>query len=215
MGADMAATFGGPASDAVSALSSVLKGEFDPIERYGVSLKQSDINARLAAQGQANLTGEALKQAQAQAALDLVTQQTSATQGMFASESDTAAGAQAAPRRQVRGHQGGAGGEAAADLHRRRQLDPGKGDPGVREVDREGRPAARRVRQGRRVHPRPADAHRQGPVAWWQDHLIPVLDEVARFITDTVVPAFEKIWDFVKTYVVPILRDTLGPALDG
>jgi hypothetical protein len=94
MGADMAATFGGSASDAVSALSSVLKGEFDPIERYGVSLKQSDINARLAAQGQSNLTGEALKQAQAQAALDLVTQQTSATQGMFASESDTAAGAQ-------------------------------------------------------------------------------------------------------------------------
>jgi hypothetical protein len=32
---DLAATFGGPTSDAVSAISSLLRGERDPIERYG------------------------------------------------------------------------------------------------------------------------------------------------------------------------------------
>jgi hypothetical protein len=50
-GADLAATFGGPTSDAVNAISALLRGERDPIERYGVSIKQVDIDARLAADG--------------------------------------------------------------------------------------------------------------------------------------------------------------------
>ena len=94
-GADLAATFGGSTADAVGALSSALKGEFDPLERYGVSLKQSDINARLAALGQDSLTGSALKTASANAALALITDQTASSAGAFARESDTAAGAQA------------------------------------------------------------------------------------------------------------------------
>lgn len=36
IGADLAATFGGTTADAVAALSSALRGEFDPLERYGV-----------------------------------------------------------------------------------------------------------------------------------------------------------------------------------
>ena len=93
-GADLAAVFGGQTSDAVDALSSLFKGEFDPIEKYGVSIKQSDVNARLAAQGLDKLTGKAAKQAQAQAVLALLNEQTAATTGAFASESDTAAGVQ-------------------------------------------------------------------------------------------------------------------------
>lgn len=91
LGADLSATFGGSVSDAVSAVSSLLKGERDPIERYGVSIKQSDINARLASQGLSGLTGKALTQAQATAALTLLTEQTSAAHGQFARESDTLA----------------------------------------------------------------------------------------------------------------------------
>jgi len=91
-GADLAATFGGSTADAVGALSSALKGEFDPLERYGVSLKQSDINARLAALGQDSLTGSALKTAQANAALSLITDQTASSTGTFARELGTAAG---------------------------------------------------------------------------------------------------------------------------
>lgn len=45
MGADLSATYGGTAKEAVEALSSAFKGEFDPMERYGISLKQSTINA--------------------------------------------------------------------------------------------------------------------------------------------------------------------------
>ena len=43
LGADLAAQFGGSSADAVAALSSLLRGETDPIEKYGVAIKQADI----------------------------------------------------------------------------------------------------------------------------------------------------------------------------
>jgi hypothetical protein len=89
LGADLAAQFGGSTSDAVAALSSLLRGERDPIERYGVSLKQVDINSRLAAWGMSDLTGEAEKQATIQATLSLLWEQTADAQGTFNRESDT------------------------------------------------------------------------------------------------------------------------------
>lgn len=91
-GADLAATFGGTTADAVSALSSAMKGELDPIEKYGVSIKQSDVNARLAEQGLDKLTGAAAKTAQQQALLALINEQTASTTGAFADEANTAAG---------------------------------------------------------------------------------------------------------------------------
>ncbi len=93
-GADLAATFGGSTADAVSALSSLLRGERDPIERYGVSIKQADINSRLASLGLTGLTGDAARAAETQATLALLTEQTADATGMFAAESDTAAGSQ-------------------------------------------------------------------------------------------------------------------------
>jgi len=91
-GADLAATFGGTTADAVNALSSALKGEMDPIERYGVSIRKSDVNARLAEQGLDKLTGAALKAAEQQALLGLINEQTADSTGQFAAESETAAG---------------------------------------------------------------------------------------------------------------------------
>lgn len=89
--ADLAATFGGSTKEAVEAVSSLLRGETDPIEKYGVSIKQADINARMAADGLDDLTGEAEKQAKAQTLLKLLTEQTASAQGQFARETDTAA----------------------------------------------------------------------------------------------------------------------------
>lgn len=94
MGADLAATFGGTTQDAVNALSSALKGETDPIERYGISIKQADVNARLAQMGLSGLEGQAAKTAQAQAVMALITDQGAAANGAFAREADTAAGQQ-------------------------------------------------------------------------------------------------------------------------
>lgn len=95
LGADLAATYGGTTADAVAAVSSLMKGERDPIERYGVSIKQADIEAKKAALGLSGLEGEAAKMADTQATLALLSEQTASAHGMFASEADTAAGATA------------------------------------------------------------------------------------------------------------------------
>lgn len=92
--ADMAATFGGTTREAIEAVGSALRGETDPIERYGVSVKEADVSARLAAKGQDQLTGAAGKQASMMARLELIFEKTSKTQGAFAREGDTLAGAQ-------------------------------------------------------------------------------------------------------------------------
>ena len=91
LGGDLAATFGGPTSDAVEALGSLLRGERDPIERFGVSIKQADINARLAADGHDKLEGAAKKTAETEATLALLYEQTSKAQGQRARESNTLA----------------------------------------------------------------------------------------------------------------------------
>lgn len=92
MGADLASMYGGTTADAVEALGAVFRGETDPIEKYGISIKQSDVNARLAADGLGDLEGEARKQAETQARLALLTEQSADAQGNFARETDTAAG---------------------------------------------------------------------------------------------------------------------------
>lgn len=92
--ADMAATFGGTTREALEAIGSLMRGERDPIEKYGVSLKQADINARIMADGLDTSTTAAQKQAEATAAMNILLEQTSDVQGQFARESDTAAGSQ-------------------------------------------------------------------------------------------------------------------------
>ena len=92
LGSDLAATYGGETSEAVQALSALMRGEADPIERYGVSIKKNDINARMAKEGLTGLTGAALKQAETQTMLKMLYEQTSDAQGQFKRETDSEAG---------------------------------------------------------------------------------------------------------------------------
>jgi len=89
---DLAATFGGPTSDAVRAISSLLRGERDPIERYGVSLKQVDINAQMLKDAKNGLVFASDREAAIQATLTLLYDKTTDAQGQAARESDTYAG---------------------------------------------------------------------------------------------------------------------------
>lgn len=91
VGADLAAQFGGSTSEAVAALSSALKGERDPIERYGVSLRQAAIDAKAAELGFEKLDGSFSNEAQAAATLALIMEQTADAHGAFAREGDTVA----------------------------------------------------------------------------------------------------------------------------
>jgi hypothetical protein len=86
---DLAATFGGPTSDAVNAISSLLRGERDPIERYGVSLKQLDVDARMLEDAKNGLVFASEKEASINATLALLYDKTTDAQGQAARESDS------------------------------------------------------------------------------------------------------------------------------
>lgn len=91
LGADLAAQYGGTTKEAVEALSSALKGETDPLERYAIGIKQADIAARMAADGTDKLEGAAGKQAQTLAILAMIQEQAGSAVGAFGRESGTAA----------------------------------------------------------------------------------------------------------------------------
>ena len=93
LGADLAATYGGPTSDAVEALSAALRGEFDPLERYAIAINQTLIDQKAVAMGLASSTANVDQHARAQAALALIMERSADAQGQFAREADTAAGA--------------------------------------------------------------------------------------------------------------------------
>ncbi len=93
-GADLAATLGGNTNDAVSALGSALRGEFDPLERFGIALKASEINAKAVSMGLAKSESSVDAYAKGQATLALVTERSAFAQGQFAKEANTAQGQQ-------------------------------------------------------------------------------------------------------------------------
>jgi len=90
-GADLASMFGGTTQEAVDALSSALKGERDPIERYGVSLNQAKIDAEAAALGFTKVGGSLSAEANQAATVSLIMKQTADAHGNFARETDTLA----------------------------------------------------------------------------------------------------------------------------
>lgn len=94
VGADLASMFGGTTADAVGALSSALKGERDPIEKYGVSLSQAKIDAEAAALGFDKVGGSLSAEANQAATLSLIMKQTADATGNFAKESETLSGQQ-------------------------------------------------------------------------------------------------------------------------
>jgi hypothetical protein len=89
---DLAATFGGPTADAVSAISSLLKGERDPIERYGVSIKAVDVQAQMLTDAKNGLVFASEREAEINATLTLLYGKTTDAQGQAAREADSYAG---------------------------------------------------------------------------------------------------------------------------
>lgn len=92
--ADMAATFGTTVPEAMQAISSALRGERDPIERFGVSIKATDVDARAAAMGYVDAEGKATSLGKALATQALIMEQTADIAGQNAREANTWAGQQ-------------------------------------------------------------------------------------------------------------------------
>lgn len=90
--ADLAAMYGGSVPDAVAAMSSALKGEMDPLEKYGVSLKATSVSAKAVEMGLVDAEGKVTDYGKAQATMALIMEQSADAQGTFARESGTVAG---------------------------------------------------------------------------------------------------------------------------
>jgi hypothetical protein len=86
LASDLAATYGYDVSEALTGMTALFRGEYDPIEKFGVAMKQSEVNALLAARGQKNLTGATLRNAQAQARLDILYSRSKDAQGAYAKQ---------------------------------------------------------------------------------------------------------------------------------
>lgn len=95
LGADLAAQYGGSTSDAVSALSSLLRGERDPIERYGVSMNEASVKAEALRLGLFEVTQDADKVAAAQLRAETAQRKYNETVSKFGAESTEALSAQA------------------------------------------------------------------------------------------------------------------------
>lgn len=183
--ADMAAVFGGSTADAVAALSSAMKGELDPIERYGVSIKKSDVNARLAAKGLDKLEGNALKAAEQQALLGLINEQTADSTGAFADEANTAAGV----------------GQRSAAVWENVKSTLGAGLLPV--VVALGTffletlaPAAARVAQ------------------WFSSNVQPAFERTGSVVTGRLVPAAKMLWTWFQEKIYPSLRNSVQPIIE-
>jgi hypothetical protein len=91
-GADLTALFGGTVPEAVTAMSAALRGEFDPLERYGVSLTAAAVAAKAVELGLAQSTSAVDGHAKAVATLAIIEEQTADATGQFNRELGTAAG---------------------------------------------------------------------------------------------------------------------------
>ena len=92
--ADMASVFNVDVGEALFAVQAGLRGETEPLRRFGVSLDDATIRARAVELGLAATTAEVDKNAKATAALSLFYEQTDKVQGDFANTSGSLANQQ-------------------------------------------------------------------------------------------------------------------------
>jgi hypothetical protein len=86
---DLATTFGYDTTVALTAMTAMFRGEYDPIEKFGVALKQNEVNALVAAKGLGHLTGVAMLNAQQMVRMEQLFLRSRDAQGAFARQSGT------------------------------------------------------------------------------------------------------------------------------
>jgi hypothetical protein len=83
LGTDLSLTYGYDVQEALLGMTALFRGEYDPIEKFGVAMKQSEINSELAARGLNNLEGAARRFAEQQIRVELLFQRSQDAQGAF------------------------------------------------------------------------------------------------------------------------------------
>jgi hypothetical protein len=87
LGVDLATTYGYDVQEALLGMTALFRGEYDPIEKFGVAMKQSEINSELAARGLDKLEGAARRNAEQTIRLELLYQRAADATGAFEAQS--------------------------------------------------------------------------------------------------------------------------------
>ena len=87
LGTDLAALYGYDVQEALLGMTALFRGEYDPIEKFGVAMKQQEINSELAARGQDKLQGAARRNAEQTVRLELLYQRAADAMGAFEGQS--------------------------------------------------------------------------------------------------------------------------------
>lgn len=196
LSSDLAATFGGTVSEATAAMGSALRGEFEPLRRFGISLNQADINAKaLAMSGRSNVK-ELTKQEKALATQALMYEQSADAQGAFAREANTLAGQQERLGARFENIKATLGTYLLPIMTRLTALVGDRLEPAMEAltdwVKREGLPRFREFS------------------TWVKTEVVPRLKEIADEVVARVVPAVQSLATWFTDTLIPGLKDASG-----
>lgn len=90
--ADLAAMFGTSTTQALDAVKAALRGEADPIERFGIGVNEAAINAKALELGLTKVNGQLTQHDKVQARLAVILDQSARAAGRFAEEADGVGG---------------------------------------------------------------------------------------------------------------------------
>jgi hypothetical protein len=88
---DLSITYGYDVQEALLGMTALFRGEYDPIEKFGVAMKQSEINSELMAQGLNHLEGAERRFAEQQIRVNLLMERSADAQGAMVRQSGTLA----------------------------------------------------------------------------------------------------------------------------
>ena len=88
---DLSITYGYDVQEALLGMTALFRGEYDPIEKFGVAMKQSEVNAALAAKGLGELTLAQQRLAEQQVRVELLFERSADASGAFERQTGTLA----------------------------------------------------------------------------------------------------------------------------
>jgi hypothetical protein len=181
---DLAATFGGTVEDAARAMNAALRGEFEPIRAFGISLSQAEINQRALTDSGKDSEKQLSKNDKMMAAYALIMDQSKDAAGQFSREQDTMAGRLAIVQAKAE--------NLGAKLGEKFLPVIGKVVDAVTEwMDSE---------EGKKFFEGVEDAV-QAVIDWWEGEGGQKFRDAFQYVWDKIVPAAEKVWENIQDII--------------
>jgi len=89
LGADLSLTYGYDVQEALLAMTALFRGEYDPIEKFGVAMKQNEIEGEKLKRGLEGLTGSAERLVDQQIRLELLYERSADSMGAYERQAGT------------------------------------------------------------------------------------------------------------------------------